>query len=279
MTTPPKPPLVPATRPHARARLRLAPYLAAARLSARNQATGREEAIGRAAFLAVLLVIFSQLWKHVPLSGSGATPTSLVWYLAITEWVLLSVPPIHVDMERDVRTGEIAYLLPRPVSYVGFRVAEAIGAMATRLVLLGVVAAGIAYLLGGGLPEHPASLLGAAVLGVLAATLGVVTQAAIGATAVWVVDVSPVYWIWQKAAFVLGGLVLPLHLYPGWLQSIARWTPFSAFLNGPARTVFRSDAADVLATGGLLVFWLVLAALSAVWLHRRGLRVLDVNGG
>jgi ABC-2 type transport system permease protein len=274
---PPGPPIVPQARPHPH--FRVAPYLAAARLAARSQATGRSEAIGRAFFLAALMVIFSQLWKHVPLAGSGVTSTALVWYLAITEWVLLSVPSIHVDMERDVRTGDIAYLLPRPVSYLGVRVAEALGSMVVRLAILGVVAAGLAFLLGGGLPERPEALAGAAVLGVLAATLGVVAQAAIGATAVWIVDVNPVYWIWQKAAFVLGGLVLPLHLYPTWLQAIARWTPFSAFLNGPARTVFAPEVSDMLATGGLLVLWLSLAALAATWLHRRGLRVLDVNGG
>lgn len=263
----------------ARSRFRLAPYLAAARLAARNQASGRSEAIGRAVFLGALLVIFSQLWRHVPLEGSGTDAKTLLWYLAVTEWVLLSVPPVHTDLERDLRSGDIAYMLPRPVSYLGFRVAESLGIVAVRLAILGVVAAGLAFVLAGGLPAHPEGLLGAAALGVLATALGVVAGAAIGSTATWVVDVSPVYWIWQKAAFVLGGLVLPLHLYPGWLQALAKWTPFSAYLNGPARSLFSPAADAVLATGLVLVGWIAVFGLLATWLHRRSLRILDVNGG
>ena len=52
--------------------------------------------------------------------------------------------------------------------------------------------------------------------------LAVLSTAAIGLSAFWIVDTSPVYWIWQKLAFVLGGLLLPLELYPDWLRALAR---------------------------------------------------------
>jgi len=260
-------------------RRRFAPYLAAARLAARDQTTGWAEAVGRAAFLAVLLFIFSSLWQHVPMSGAAADPRRLLWYLAITEWVFLSVPSIHLTLERDVRTGDVAYRLPRPVSYLGMRVAEAFGVALVRLAILGVVAAGLAFALSGGLPPAPASLLLALPLGVLAVLLGTLAQAAVGATAPWVDDVSPIYWIWQKAAFVLGGLIVPLHLYPDWLRTAVAWTPFAVLLNGPARTAFAPSTADVLETAGLLVLWVVLVGALARAIHHRGLRALGVHGG
>lgn len=266
-----------AARPSPRARL--APYLAAARMAARDQTTGWAEAAGRAAFLAVLLLIFSSLWRHVPMEGAAADPRRLLWYLAITEWVFLSVPSIHLTLERDVRTGDVAYRLPRPVSYLGMRVAEALGVALVRLALLGVVAGGLAWGLSGGLPPSPASLLAALPLGVLAVTLGTLAQAAVGATAPWVDDVSPIYWVWQKAAFVLGGLIVPLHLYPDWLRAAVAWTPFAVLLNGPARTAFAPTAADVLATGASLVGWAAAFAALAWGVHRRGLKALGVHGG
>lgn len=258
---------------------RLAPYLAAARLAARDQTTGWAEAVGRAAFLAVLLFIFSSLWQHVPMEGAAADPRRLLWYLAITEWVFLSVPSVHLTLERDVRTGDVAYRLPRPVSYLGMRVAEAFGVALVRLALLGVVAAGLAWGLSGGLPPSPGVLLAALPLGVLAVLLGTLAQAAVGATAPWVDDVSPIYWIWQKAAFVLGGLIVPLHLYPDWLRTAVAWTPFAVLLNGPARTAFGPTAAEVLATAGLLVAWGVAFAALAWAVHRKGLKALGVHGG
>ena len=63
-------------------------------------------------------------------------------------------------------------------------------------------------------------------------------RVAIGLCAVWLQDCSPVYWIWQKCAFILGGLLLPLEIYPPWLREIALWTPFSAIMHGPGRMAF-----------------------------------------
>jgi ABC-2 type transport system permease protein len=259
-------------------RSRARAYAAAAWIAARHAWASRFEIVGRAAFLALLLWVFSRLWRAVPV-GRGADARSLLWYLAITEWVLLSVPFVHLDLERDVRSGDLAYLLPRPVSYVGVRVAESLGTLAVRLATLGVVGGALATALSGGLPPDPRGLLLVVPMGALAGVFGVLAQAGIGLLAVWLQDVSPVYWVWQKAAFVLGGLILPLHLYPGWLAATARWTPFAAFLHGPGRLAFGLDAPAAIETAAMLVGWTALAAWGLHAVHRAALRVLDVNGG
>jgi ABC-2 type transport system permease protein len=260
---------------------RLGKYLAAARVAARQAAVSRVEWIGRAGFYAVLLLIFSRLWTAA-VGGAAGTPSDardLLWYLAVTEWVLLSIPTVHLDVERDVRTGDVAYLLPRPMSYLGLRVAEAVGTLCVRLATLAVVGAGLAYLLSGGGPADPRGLAVAALLGPFAGVLAILFQAAIGLAAVWLHDVSPVYWIWQKAAFVLGGLVLPLHLYPEWLQAVARWTPFSPMLYGPGRAAMGFDPAAAARTAAEIAAWSIAGVLLLRWLSGRAMRVLDVNGG
>jgi len=254
-------------------------YLAAATIAARHAWANPVEIIGRGVFLGLLLVVFSGLWRAVPLGEGAPDARGLLWYLAITEWVILSLPLVHLDLERDVRTGDLAYLLPRPVSYVGVRVAEHLGTLAVRMATLAPVAAVLATLLAGGLPGDPRGLLLAVPLGVMAGVLGVITYASIGLTAVWLQDVTPVYFVWQKSAFVLGGLILPLHLYPAWLAAIARWTPFAALLHGPGRTAFGFDPAGAATTAGLLASWTALFAYALHRIHRAALRILDVNGG
>ena len=71
----------------------------------------------------------NHLWDVVAAQGavSGASRRELVWYLAITEWIVLSLPLVHLTIEQDVKTGDIAYRLPRPISYLGFRLAESAG--------------------------------------------------------------------------------------------------------------------------------------------------------
>ena len=253
--------------------------LAIAAASARQSLGMRAEILGRVAFYAAILLIYSRLWRAVPMPAGSGDPAAMLWYLAVTEWVLISLPSVHLEIERDVRTGDVAYLLPRPVSYLGAKLAEGAGQAAVRLGTLGLVGFPLAFALAGGLPADPRGLPLALALGLLASAFGLLAHAAIGTTAVWIQDVSPVYWIWQKSAFVLGGLILPLSLYPAWIRGFAAWTPFSALLYGPGSLAFGLDLAGAARSAALLVGWglVAAAALSALW--RRGLRVLDVNGG
>jgi ABC-2 type transport system permease protein len=254
-------------------------HVAIAVASARQAFAARAEVLGRAAFYLVFLVIFSRVWRALPAGSGVEDPRALLWYLAVTEWVLISIPSVQLDFERDVRDGDVATLLPRPVSYVGARVSEAVGALFARLVTLGAVGVPAAWLLAGGLPADARGLPWALVVGPLAAVFGVVAHTAIGLCAVWLHDVTAVTMVWQKAAFVLGGLVLPLTLYPAWLRTIAEASPFAPFLFGPGSTALGHDPAALLRTVLLLLAWGTAAALVAAWLHRRGLRVLDVHGG
>jgi ABC-2 type transport system permease protein len=102
----------------------------------------------------------------------------------------------------------------------------------------------------------------------------------IGLLAFWLKDVSPVYWLFQKALFVLGGMMLPLQLYPRWLQRVADFTPFSALLAGPAELVLRSGPpGDVWFLAVRLAGWALLVALLLWLLFRRASRSLQVSGG
>ena len=260
---------------------RVRPYAAIATTALRQALAERAATLGRLAFMAVLLLIFSRLWQVVAERGGlpGVTEVEMLWYLAITEWVMLSLPLLHLEIERDIRSGDIACRLARPLSYLAQRLAEASGDAALRGITLGLGGFALAYGLAGGLPHEPRGLLLALPLGALAVALGLLSLAAIGLTAFWLQDCSPVYWIWQKAAFVLGGLLLPLEIYPDWLRQIALATPFSALMYGPGRMAFGWDPAFAATVALKLVFWLGVTLLLLIWIYRRALRVLDVNGG
>jgi ABC-2 type transport system permease protein len=263
------------------ARRTLAKYLAIARASAQRALAERAAIAGRVAFLGVILFIFSRVWQAVLASGPipGAGRAELIWYLAVTEWCVLSVPPVFLAIEAEVRSGDVACRLVRPVSYVGAQLAEALGETALRLLVLGPAGVLFAALLAGGLPADPRGLLLALVLGPLASALAVLSMAAIGLSAFWIVDTSPIYWVWQKLMFVLGGLLLPLELYPDWLRALARLSPFPAMLWGPGRSAFGFAAGAALETFLELVVWSALVGALLAWMSRRARARLVVNGG
>ncbi len=245
--------------------------VAIAALAARHALHARGEALARVVFYVAILLIFSRLWHAL---GSGS---AYVWYIALTEWVMIAMPLLSVDIEEDVRRGDIAYRIARPVSYLWTKVAEGLGNGLVRLLMIGACGGVAAWLLTGTPP--PRGILLSLPLATLSFFLLVLWQAAIGLTAFWIGDTQPLFWIWQKLFFAFGGLLFPLEVYPEWLQRAAYFTPFAPLLHGWARLAFDPDPGLAARTALMLLGWGVALVAFVSWLYRRGLAVLDVNGG
>ena len=272
------------SKPAGRHRGGFGKHLAIARLAARQRLEERAVLWGRVLFYVIILLIFARLWEALlggsgPVSGAaGQRPSHYIWYLAVTEWIMLSQPLLHLDIEADLRAGNVGQALSRPLSYVAGKLAEAWGEVAVRLAVLGVCGVACARLLGAEWPE-PSALPLAAIAGVLASVVMTLALAAIGLSALWVTDSTSVYLIWQKLCFVLGGLMLPLSIYPPWLRSLAEWSPFAALLFGPGELVLGVPPAHVWGCLLRLLCWGALFALALAGLERRALRIITVHGG
>jgi ABC-2 type transport system permease protein len=258
-------------------------YVAIARLAFWQRLSERAVLIGRLAFYFLVLLVFSCVWRtlftaHPEHAGSGRTAADYVWYLALTEWIMLAQPALYLDIEADVRSGDIAYQLTRPMSYVGGKVAEGIGDLLLRLLVFAPFGLAFARLLSGQWVD-PFALGCAALLGVLAAVVMLLTYAAIGLCSFWLHDTTPVYLIWQKLLFVLGGLMVPLSLYPDWLQALARALPFSSVLYEPGRLLLEGSASFEPGVLLELLGWLLLSALTVAGLERLGRRSIEIQGG
>ena len=227
------------------------------------------------------MLIFSRLWAAVAPQARGEMggAAEYVWYLAITELVALGVPMLYLGIEQDVRRGDIAYRLGRPVSYAWAKLAEGVGEFAVRFAFLATLGMAGAWLFTGGLPADPRGLAWAVPLAFLAGLMMLLVQAMVGLSAFWLQDAAPVYWILQKFLFIFGGLMIPLTIYPDWLKAVADATPWSPALFGCARLVLQFEPAFVLDTALKLAAWIVLLGALLAWIYRRSLQALTVNGG
>ena len=237
--------------------------------------------VGLSIFLLTCLIVFAHLWKIVA-AKIGAVhlhPDQLLWYIALNEWVLISIPDIQLDMEQDLRSGRLAYLLPRPISYLGGVFCENLGVLAVNLLTLGSAAFLFTWWRIGTFPFDAFSLIILLVLGVLAGTVGLVFQMLVGISAFWLQEVSPFNWIWEKLLFALGGLILPLAVYPLWIQKIAYYTPFPAILGQRSALAIDFTFNETLHITISLLFWGLLGAGCLLFLYRRGLKILNVEGG
>jgi viologen exporter family transport system permease protein len=255
-------------------------YGAFVRIAAAQARRGRGELVGRVVFFAVVLGVFSSLWRAAAEAGMSvaADPKALVWYLAITEWIVLSAPAIHVDVQEAVRRGDVVCQLSRPVSYVGAAFAEGMGALIVRAPVLFMTACVCAFAFTGWIPSLRV-LMVVLPLGFAAAALTVALYLGIGLLAFWLGDVLPVSWVWQKLMFIFGGLMMPLEFYPSAIRRMAVFTPFPTVLTEPASLILRGSVAGTGSVAFSLTLWSCITSLLLYGIFRRVSATLTVNGG
>ncbi|MEO8953091.1 MAG: ABC transporter permease [Ktedonobacteraceae bacterium] len=259
-------------------------YMAVLRVSIANNLAYLTEVVFRAAFLAVFIYIFLQLWtatfaaKGVHSVG-GFRISDMVWYLAATETIALSLPQLTRLIDQEVRSGQLAYLLGRPCSYVLYHYAEYLGGRFVRLVMNSAVALVLAWLFVGPPPFTWMGLLAWPLVLFLAISIDFVVYFSIGLLAFWTEETTPFFLIVNRMALVLGGVLAPLEVLPQPIRGIAQVLPFSAVLYGPARTLVHFELASF---GWLLVQQVVTLAvggavmLALYWLATRR---VNINGG
>src|SRR5215213_3922028 len=101
----------------------------------------------------------------------------------------------------------------------------------------------------------------------------------IGLLAFLVEDVSAFMWIYQKLAFLFGGMLIPLDFYPAWLQTLAKVLPFAGMTYGPARLFVTPTTGLFVSVMMLQIIWIIVLALLLTFAYRRGVAYLTVNGG
>jgi ABC-2 type transport system permease protein len=241
----------------------------------------RADAAARMLLFPLFLGIFSALWHAVvetrlPLGLPGK---QVIWYLTVTEWILISVPHPEYELEQQVRRGDIAYQLTRPVSLLGATIAQGLGTLLLHAPVFALAALGSAWLFAGALPEHPFSLIWVLPFGLLAITVLFVFQVALGLCAFWFQNVAPLGWIWSKSTFLFGGLMLPLPLYPEVIQRVAYKTPFPYLLFGPGRFILEHDTEFARSLLLAQLGWLWVATAVALALYRFAVDAVSINGG
>jgi ABC-2 type transport system permease protein len=241
------------------------------------------ELIGRSLMILPFMWIFYQLWKVTyAASGSelinGLSLRDVLWYLMLAETIELGRPQLARTISENVKDGSIAYLLNKPYDFLLYQFSSVMGETIFRTALNALFGGAMVWWLVGA-PEQPEGLVVAlpAILG--AWILHFCVTVMIGLSAFLVEDVSAFMWIYNKLAFMLGGMLIPLDFYPLWLQVIAKALPFSSLTYGPARLFVTPTAELFINVLALQLLWIVVLVLLLTFAYRRGVAYLTVNGG
>ena len=250
--------------------------------AARDQAVYLPAFLVRNLFFVVIVFVFWSLWRAV-YSGrdalGGLSLVQMIWYLTFTETIELSKSRVLYQVQEEVKDGTLAVTLTRPYSYLLSHLSRAMGESLVKLCPLLVEGGLLAALMVGPLPGYLRALPMGLVLiaaGSLVTNLWLLT---IGLLAFWTEEVAPFYWIIQKFIFIVGGMFIPINLFPSWLAGVAKALPFAFSAYWPAYTmVSHSSRAFLTGLCGALLYIAALGGLASL-LFALGRRRVQAQGG
>ncbi len=220
-------------------------------LAARSNLVYLAEVYSRILFMTVILYIFLRLWQAVYTACgtdrlAGLTLQEMLWYLTITEAIMLSAPRVSAQVDEDVRTGAITGKLVRPLCYPVAIMSANLGERTIRFALNFIAGSIVTFLLVGPLHVSFYGLLALAVALPLAFVIDFLSCFMVGLAAFWLEDTTGVYLIYSRMSMMLGGMLLPLELFPEWLQQIVKVLPFPNVVYGPAHIFLKPDLHEML---------------------------------
>lgn len=203
----------------------------------------------------------------------------MVGYIAFTQaslWISGFITN-GLGIPQAVRTGHISLDLMRPVHLFTHLMAKEWGQIAYQFVYKSIPIYLVYYVVFSlKLPGTPSTLLLVALALAGAAYLSICMNYLIGASALWTTESSWLYWGNHAMINLLAGFFIPIEWLPGWLQTIAWWSPYPYLLYVPTRLYL--GFGDVSYLWGTL-FWCVLLTLACLLATGFLRRKVEVQGG
>jgi ABC-2 type transport system permease protein len=258
-------------------------YLAIFKINLLNSLAYPAELATRSGMILVFMIVFYQLW-HVTYAASGSqvlnglTLHDTMWYLLLAETLELGRPRLARAISDQVKDGSIAYLLNKPYNFLLYQLSIGWGESLPRMGLLFILGGILVWTMAGPPPELQNWPLASLAL-VGAWLLHFCFNVLIGLAAFVAEEVAPFEWIYQKLAFILGGMLIPLDFYPSWMQSLSKSLPFAYMMYGPARLFVRPDTQLFIQIIVGQLLWLAVIGGLLVLAFSRGIRRLAINGG
>src|SRR5208283_1256724 len=176
------------------------------------------------------------------------------------------------EMNMEIRGGEMAMRLLRPIHPFLAYACDNLAAVPIRALLVLPIAAAALFWAG---PEHlardPAHWAIALVAVVGAWALTFAAMIAIGSLGFFWESSLALYELWLGAFFIFSGYLMPLELFPGWLRGATWWMPFRYTLAFPVEAMLgRGSVAAALRSLVAQWAWVLGLLASAHVLWRRG---------
>jgi len=240
------------------------------------------DTLGHGLFIVIIIAVLTAVWRTIFMGQdtiNGFTLAMMIWYICMGESIASAQPAIINDISNDIKTGDIAHYLNKPYNYLLYRYALSMGSTLFRATFTLLLCCITALLLVGPITLQLSSLPFVLLAVFLAVTLDFACLAIIGSLSFWMEDAKGIGFIYQKMVFIAGGMLVPLFIFPEYLQNILGVLPSAGIVYLPSK-LFVDFSFDLFKQ--TIIFqsvWILIAILSLSVLFFFGSSKVEMNGG
>jgi ABC-2 type transport system permease protein len=236
----------------------------------------------------IMLTAYVFIWKAAyggGIDGSGASVIELHSMISYSVLAVLLACIFQIGVQdtiyQQVREGNIAMDLLRPIPLLGTYFANDVGNMISALVNKALPLLVIAAALFG-FPKP--SSFGAFAIFLVSALLSFfilwLMSALVGLVAFWVAELGNLGMVKDAVVRILSGSFVPLWFFPSSVQRISEWLPFQYTYQTPIGIyVGATTIIDAWRAIGVQVLWVIVFFLLLSWVWRYAKSKVMIQGG
>ena len=263
--------------------MRLEPYVEFAKRAMMREATYRFDVFTSVGSFVVRIYLLRMVWTALYARNAGPEELPLHAIITYSAVALLMGLVMDIDQTRalyeKIHDGSIATDFMKPISVPLYFFADGTGEVLFHAALI-VPSLAVALLLVHVDVPPPATLGVFAVSALLGYFVGFFVNFTLNCIAFWTLEINAVQLIVTWITDLLGGEVIPLVLFPAFLQNAIFALPFAAMFSTPlliyVGVIGPERWGEALA---LQAFWLAVMAGVSTLLWRAGSKRLVVQGG
>lgn len=259
-------------------------YLFIIILSIRSYGVYTTELILRSGFFVLILYIFINLWKYTYGSKDqsniiGLSLNQVLWYLVVTESIVISRTRLERTIEDEIRSGNVCYSIIKPYSYILLHICNGFGERIIRFLINLFIGCFLMLILSIKITIHINSIIYILIAIVLAIIIDMSFSILFGLFAFWIENSSPLYFVFTRAQMILGGLLVPITVFPETLKKIAMVLPFRYIVYEPAMIFVNYSFESFLNVVKIQLIYVILVGVVLKVIYLTGRSKLNINGG
>jgi ABC-2 type transport system permease protein len=185
------------------------------------------------------------------------------------------------DVALRIRSGDIATDLVRPLHPFVWGYAFDLGRAFYQGIFRGLPPLAVGALVFDlTAPSSPLVLVAFLTSTLLAVSVSFAWRFLYNTAAFWLTDYRGTMLLAVIITSVFSGFVIPIHFFPGWLEAVARATPFPAMLQTPVDVfVGRTSGTEIVTALAVQAAWAAVLVAASLATFAAGARKLVIQGG